>query len=519
MKKLRSIGLLLILVLLVSSMISAKSIYPLKSDVTLTWWMELHSNVSQVVKNFGDTEFAKELQKRTGVKIKFIHPASGSRAQVNEAFNLMLASGDLPDIIEYYWYDMPGGPNEAIKNGYIHKLNSIIDKYAPNLKAYLKKHPEYDKMVKTDEGSYYVFPFLRADPALVSTAGPIIRKDWLDELGLQVPTTYDEWYTVLKAFKEKKGATVPLSIRYDNLNAMLAGGADNTGDFYQENGKVKYGPMEPSRKKFLETMNKWYKEGLLDNNFATNTSKIIDANILTGKAGATYGSGGSGIGRYMAAMEKDPKFKLTGAPYPSPRKGQKARFANRSQYYGPNSNGSAAISTKCKNVELAARVLDYAYSPEGHRFYNFGIEGVSYTMKNGKPIYTPLITNNPQGLAMTQAMSHYMRSHCNGPFVQDKGYIEQYYNLPEQQEAAKVWPDNDWGKYMLPPITPTPEESRELSRIMNDVNTYVQEMTMKFIMGVESLDKFDDYVAQLKKMGIERAIAINQAALERYKKR
>ena len=97
-KMFRSIVLMSLLVFLTGSVMFAKSIYPLNTNVTLTWWMELHANVALVVKNFGDTEFAKELQKRTGVKIKFLHPAAG---QAREAFNLMLASGDLPDIIEY----------------------------------------------------------------------------------------------------------------------------------------------------------------------------------------------------------------------------------------------------------------------------------------------------------------------------------------------------------------------------------------------------------------------------------
>jgi putative aldouronate transport system substrate-binding protein len=68
----------------------------------------------------------------------------------------------------------------------------------------LKAHPEYDRMIRTDNGSYYCFPMLRDDPRLLNATGLIIRKDWLDELGLAVPTTIDEWYTVLRAFKEKR---------------------------------------------------------------------------------------------------------------------------------------------------------------------------------------------------------------------------------------------------------------------------------------------------------------------------
>lgn len=117
----------------------------------------------------------------------------------------MLASGELPDMLEYNFFNFPGGPEKAIKDGYILELNDLIDKYAPNYKKYLQEHPEVEKMVKTDKGSYYSFPFIRGDESLLTFQGPVIRKDWLDELGLPVPETIDEWTTALKAFKEKKG--------------------------------------------------------------------------------------------------------------------------------------------------------------------------------------------------------------------------------------------------------------------------------------------------------------------------
>ncbi len=518
-KTLKSLLLVGLLVLLTGSVFAAKSVYPLTSNVTLKYWMPLHANVQLVAKNFGDTEFAKELAKRTGVKAQFLHPATGNSAAL-ESFNLMMASGDLPDLIEYRWFDIPGGPNSAIENGYIFKLNPIMDKYAPNLKAYLKKNPQYNKMVKTDEGSYYVFPFIRGDESLISTAGPIVRQDWLDELGLKSPETLDEWYNVLKTFRDKKGAPTPLSVLQTELNGAFQGGADSFDGFYVDKGKVRYGSIEPARKQYFEIMNKWYKEGLLDKNFATVTRKVIDANILGGKSGATYGSGGSGLGRYMEAMQgKDDKFSLVATKYPSPKKGQLAKFANRSAPFGPANDGNVAISTKCKNVEAAARMLDYAYSQEGNLFYNFGIEGITYKMVDKYPKYTELILNNPDKMSPTQIMSKYMRGCNNGPFVQDKRYLEQYYALPAQKAAMTLWKSNDFGKYKIPPITPTPKESEELAKLINEINTYNDEMTLKFIMGVEPIANFDKYVAQIKKLGIDRAIAINQAAYNRYQNR
>ena len=71
--------------------------------------------------------------------------------------------------------------------------------------------------------------------------------------------------------------------------------------------------------------------------------------------------------------------------------------------------------------------------------YNFGTEGVSYEMQDGKPVYTSLITNNPDGLTMAQAMSYYIgASHMGGGFVQDLDYYNQYLARQQQRDGEGV---------------------------------------------------------------------------------
>ena len=84
-----------------------------------------------------------------------------------------------------------------------------------------------------------------------------------------------------------------------------------------------------------------------------------------------------------------------GVKYPVLHRGDLPEFVNQNYAYYPDT--SVALSAQCRDVEAAARLLDYGYSQEGHMLYNFGIEGVSYTMEDGYPRYTELITNNPQG--------------------------------------------------------------------------------------------------------------------------
>lgn len=487
--------------------------YPAKTDVTLTYWMQMNGNASKTVKSMDETPFSQELMKQTGIKIEYQHPPIG---QEKESFNIMLASGDLPDIIEYSWAGFPGGPEKAMTDSIILQLNDVINQYAPNLKAFLDSDAEANKMVKTDTGKYYVFPSIRGDDFSKTYAGPIIRKDWLDDCGLQIPTTIDEWTAMLRAFKEKKGAEAPLSCYWNE--SFITGAFGIIGTFYIDGGKFKYGPVEPAYKDFIMLYREWFKEKLLDNNFATLDAKTMDANILGGKTGATIGLAASGIGRWLTAMkEKDPRYDLIGSPYPTLKKGDKPKFGHTSLTY--MGGGSAAISASCKNVELAARLLDYGYSEKGSMLYNYGIENESYSMVNGKPTYTELVTNNPEKLSSAVALAKYSRASYAGPYVQGSAYSEQTFTMPQQKNAVKTWIDTDASLHIVPWLTPTPDESSEQAKIITQVSTLLSEEFMKFVMGQKPMEEYDAFVAEMKKMNIDRAIELKQGQLDRYNKR
>jgi len=487
--------------------------YPVKTDVTLTYWMLLNGNVAQTVKSMSETPFAQEFMKKTGIKIEYQHPPVG---QEKESYNIMLASGSYPDIIEYGWSGFPGGPEKAITDGIILQLNDVIDQYAPNLKAYLSSNKDADKQVKTDTGKYYVFPSIRGDDFTKTYAGPVVRQDWLDDCGLQIPTTVDEWTAMLRAFKEKKNAEAPLSCYWNE--SFMTGAFGIVGTFYIDDGKFKYGPIEPGYKDYIMLYREWFKEGLLDKNFATLDAKTMDANILGGKTGATVGLAASGIGKWINAMkEKDPKYNLAGAPYPVLKKGDKPKFGHMDKTY--IGGGSAAITTSCKNVELAARLLDFAYGKEGSMLFNYGIENESYKMVNGKATYTEVVTNNPEKLTASAAAAKYSRACYSGPFISGREFTEQTFIMPQQKEAIARWMDTDMALHLVPWVTPTPEESSEQAKIISEVSTYLSENFMKFVMGEEPIENYDAFVAQMKKMNIERAIALKQGQLDRYNKR
>lgn len=482
----------------------------------LSYWVHLNPNAAATMANLGESKIYQQLEKATGTKVTWTHP-SGEGAQVEEQFNLMLASKKLPDIIERNWLTVSRGPDDAIKSGTILRLNELIEEHAPNLTAYLNEHPEIKKMIMTDEGNIYSFPFIRGHEKLMVFFGPIIRKDLLDKTGLAIPETIDEWETVLEAIKEQTGGEAQFLQRISDIKVGhgFIGAFGIPLEFYNDNGTVKYGSMQPEYKEFLTVMNRWYKKGLLDPDFAAMDTKLMDSKITTGKTSAFVGYTGSGIGKYMGLMKDDPTFELVSTPYPTLNKGENAVWGQRDFAY---TGIGAAITTAAKNPEQIVKWLDYAYGPDGHNLFNFGIEGESFTMVDGKQKYTDVIMKNPDDLPITQAMAQYFRASYNGPFVQDPGYIEQYLELPSQQEALVNW-EKATTKMQMPLTTLTAEEGRQKASVMTDLNVYHEEMMLKFIMGTEPLEKFEEYVETLKAMGIEEVIKLEQAALERFLKR
>ena len=488
--------------------------FPLQTDVELTYWCPLPSNISSFTDNCANTVFSEEYEKRTGVKIKYIHPVAG---QEKESLSLLIASGELPDIISTNWLNYQGGPSQAIDEGVIVDLGQYKD-YAPNYFKILEENHDYDKAVSTDDGKYYGFATINSGEKLLTVSGPSVRKDWLDELGMDYPETIDEWETMLRIFKEKKNASIPFSFDYGSISTVF-GMFEARFDPMVKDGKVVYGPAQPEFKRALETMNKWFNEGLLDKNIVSVDKSLLESQILSGKTGATFTPGGTGIGSLQTAgAALDPKFSLNAAPYPTYEKGATNSAV---KVLSPVEGYALAITTSCQHPEIAARVLDYLYSDEGNELANFGIEGETFNYVDGKPVYTDLLTKNPEGLTMAQALGKYVRVGTGNGFVVREEYIEQYYGLPQQQSIFDFWAKNVKSALAetVPAIKVTADESAEYSDIMNEVNKYRNQMIVKFITGIESIDNFDKYVETLNKYGLEKAMDIKTKALERYNAR
>ena len=199
-------ALTLVLALLIGAMggvtgsFSAKAeeiTFPLAEPITLTAWrVAATSDPKLGITTYNDIEAVQAWEKATNVHIEWQIPPSG---QEQENFNLMIASGDYPDLIfdvaQYY----VGGLDKAISDGVIVPLNDYMDNRLSDYNALISRNETVYKDCKTDEGNFPAVYFINT-PDQGPWYGMAIRQDWLDELGLAAPVTYDDWHTVLKAF-------------------------------------------------------------------------------------------------------------------------------------------------------------------------------------------------------------------------------------------------------------------------------------------------------------------------------
>ena len=483
------------------------SIYPMQCEDELTLWTGMNTE------DLNKTPLGLAWQEQTGAKIHFEQPVSNGA----EAMNTLLASGQLPDIMVTDFTAMPGGVQKMVDDGVIIELDQYIDAYAPNFKKYLEENPEVAKQIRSDDGHYYYFPFVRGDERLTASQGLALRKDLLDKAGLDVPVTVDDWTEVLRAFKEQ-GASAPFSSSNFWLSEIkygfIGGAYGVTGDYYIDNGTVKYGFMEDKMIDVLKLYNSWYEEGLLDRNIVSVAD--IDGQIFQGETAASILWAGSGIGKYMNA-KPSPEFDFVAAAPAVLEEGQVSQFGGKGFLYGGTNN--AYITTACKNIELAMRFIDYNYSEAGHILMNFGIEGESFNWVDGYPAYTDEILKNPEGKSISEAMKPYLQASSSFPGIQDYRYLEQYYQLQNQKDAVGVWSVADTSATRMPNIIFTAEESDKLSTIATNIQTCAEEWAFKFITGTMPIEKFDDFRAELKTFGIEEAIKIYQAAYDRFEAR
>lgn len=148
--------------------------------------------------------------------------------------------------------------------------------------------------------------------------------------------------------------------------------------------------------------------------------------------------------------------------------------------------------------------------------YNFGKEEESYTIENGNPHYTELITANPNGLTMPKALLAYTGFSHAGAYVLDERASEQHYPLAAQQNALTVWGATTHQQHVLPQLRYNAAESECIAQYQSELTAYVSDNFFRFVMGARPLDEFEAYRQTLHELGLEEVTAAIQQALNRY---
>ena len=501
----------------------AKPIYPLEGNPTVTMWHTISNNVLKTCATLEERPYAQELMKRTGINIDWITPSASGTAK--DEFNIMLSEGTYPDMF------MANAADAAryYQDGVAIMLNDVIDQYMPNFKALLEANPEIDRVIRNDDGNYYYIPTWSETVAMGSTYGAFARKDLMVEMGVETPTTIDEWYNLLVRYKtemkEKEGKDIyPLTalsstlLKYGAFLNAYCPDISLAKGYYAEDGEVFYIPATDAYREFLRTMRKWYQEGLLHPDFAAMSGSVWRGTMSSDDGFVTVGFCGSGLMKiHGLGVEVNPDFEFTACPTPALSKGEEPRYQSATPQINTSTVGHV-ITTNCENVEAAARLLDYYFTEEGYMLNNYGIEGTSYTMVDGKPVYTDLVLRNPDGLAVNEAKAPYMMNFEGGRGIQALEALKGYYSAtPGAADALEIWASKGKIDHSICWINQTIEEAELISIYHADIEKYMTTCSTQFILGTMDIEtQWEEYITSLEKLKLARVIELKQAAMDRY---
>ncbi len=497
-----------------------------EETITLSLFSQLDSKASVSIGTMEDNYTMQYYESISGVHIQFFHPSSAT--SIGEALNVMISSGEYTDLIGSIM-NASDGLDTLIENDVILRLNEYIDQYGYYLSQVFEEYPEFYTQVLTYEGNIGLYPTSRLDPSTRYFESFVIRQDWLDTLGLEKPTTVDEWYTVLKAFATQdpngNGQNDELPF-VGNSNEQM--GVYRLGSlfgfnacFYKEyacsilDGKVTFAANAPQFEDYVTTMAQWYAEGLLDPEYASTDATSWQEKVLSDLGGCFYGKMNGGIGTLLGSYDyenRDPDFNLEPIGYAVTEDGNSYDFYSQEIF----DQGGIAISTACEHVKEAIQWMDYMYSEEGQIMCSFGEEGVTFEYDDqGVPHYTEMVTD-AENLSLVQAIAKYTMGGIAPRMVNDLYYWDAVMSFDQQRMVYDAVSVSTTERKVPQSLKYSMEDQDRLTMLMGDIQTYYQETLNAFIMGTKPISELQQFRDTLNSMGLEEAISIMQASYDSY---
>lgn len=472
---------------------------------TPTYWSEEPATLSMMAYNHPSWPFNPEWdildwhEENTNIRIEGFEYAG----EFADAIGLTVASGETPDIIQFT------GNTQAMQIGQMGALVDLsqhLDKM-PNLAKFLDTYPTQRATGTSPEGAIYMANTQGVN--IISVRGWLYREDVFNELGLSVPTNWQELYDVSKALKEAYPESYPFTFRGGvGQFATLAPSFNTWYDYYPDpaTGKVKYGPVTDGYEEMLGWLNKFYEEGLMAPDWLSMTTAGWTEYMTTNKSFITvdYVLRIPTLESALKEVEADGKFSLMapalGHPDGGMMNGNKTTIGN-------------AIFTTTKNLDAALKYIDYLYSEQGQLTASWGKEGVTYEVLGGEKQYIPSAFENEE-VTWSAANAQYGIG-TNGMYGWVDGdaalssYAEEY--RPYFLEAA----DYSWDKDPIIPPNFSEVESEIISTIGNSILKHMEENSAMFVTGERDLGQFDNYVQEMDGIGLQQVVDLYTTGWER----
>ena len=456
---------------------------------------------------------------------------------------LKVAGDELPDMLIGCSMNV-SDVNEWGGEGYFLDLSQYMD-LMPNLKAYFDQYPELEAYCTTSDGHIYGLPKLKVDMTDRLTRS-FINKQWLDNLGLSMPTSIDEYYDVLVAFKEQDANgngdpddEIPLLFTSDSggytaLEKTLldAYGIFTTDPNYvlqaDESGKVELANINDTYKEYLKFMHRLYAEGLMEQEAFT----ITGDEITTKQQGDVYGSFGCGSAPFVMAnkdISYDANWMALSGMSSELHPKREASIASPVQ-----NSILVAVNGNTEYPEALARFIDYFYTEEGMLSATKGYDGVTFDMVQDDLLgtevpemripdgYTSGEEFRYKGAILNEALNLVEKNiDRQAMFESDREVLEKPEFVEKYGWAARVIDafksDDVTGVEAYPVVSYTSDEVEERGAVYKDITTYLKQARAQFITGELDLDKdWDTYVNTLNQMNLGRLLEIEQAAYDRY---
>lgn len=343
-----------------------------QEPVTLTMIQRL--NAQYVIE---DNPVIEEIEKKLNIKLEIEAPPINNYA---DRLNIVMASGDLPDII--YLHNTGTLYHGWARDGLLLQLDEYLENSMPNVKAVLTEEELAFTRVSSLDNGLYSLPRVQTKP----WDNIIYRKDWLDKLGLEIPTTPEEFAEVMLAFAKQDpdgdGQDNTYGWSYNRVMGPMHRNLINAfgvrpNSVPDENGNYELMQAQDGYFEFIDWLHDMYASGALDPEWYLTKMYEDDDKWAAGQIGAIYSNK---ITEHMTGAvtnevkNVDPNAELVAGP-PLRAAGETVSDV----YYPPQIWGNYGISADSKNIEKAIEFLDFGYTDECNELWAVGVEGVTYT--------------------------------------------------------------------------------------------------------------------------------------------